>query len=408
MSRPLLLMDHRKEFQFVVRAIGECMDDLRTSERGSPVSYNMDFGLLCPVLFSKPGKGSKDFLAGPVNTTRRVLERGSKDGNFQIVISGPTVIEFFDQLDHALQGARRAAIRIPTRYADFDERRLRDQLLTSQELRDDLGHLTRSGLDARLRQPIERMLQLLDSGSVLGIGDVVDIEAVRRATDRSLFESFVRQHRAGRARLDANRRSLADSAFHYKLDAANSCLTLAAARAEGAPTYFLTTTAVNVRQCTVGNVTYARLDRTPLFTINIESMLESGMIDNSARFLKLAAREGLELIKELEGYPSLDDCPPHLQIRMANFYSTYVGPLAATEPGSHVQQEHHVDEIAETIRDRRRIRELLDEAAEDAKAGARRLEQHAAALDLSYIDEFDFRDDPVLNRMRTNLGVLRG
>jgi hypothetical protein len=50
----------------------------------------------------------------------------------------------------------------------------------------------------------------------------------------------------------------------------------------------------------------------------------------------------------------------------------------------------------------------LDEAAEDAKAGARRLEQHAGALDLSYIDEFDFRDDPVLNRMRTNLGVLGG
>jgi hypothetical protein len=78
----------------------------------------------------------------------------------------------------------------------------------------------------------------------------------------------------------------------------------------------------------------------------------------SARGLKLAAREGLELIKELEGYPSLDDCPPHLQIRMANFYSTYIGPLAATEPGNHVQQEHHVDEIAETIRDRRRNRAI--------------------------------------------------
>lgn len=405
MTRPLNLSDHVREFEYVTRAVGECLNDFLAARDGHPVHYNVDFGLLCPLLFNKPGPGSKEFLMAAVPYTRRALDLGSGSDSFRFVVSGPTIIEFFDQLDHMLRGARHAALTIPRRYTDVDEGTLRDQLLTSGALREDLTRLTRRGIDANLRKPVRRLLEWLDAGSIVGIGDVVDVEAVRAATDKALFSRMFEQQRS--TRLSDSRRRPEDSAFHLRVDAANNCLTIAAAKTEPTPMYFVTPTPLNIQQCTIDGQAYGRLDKTPVFFANLEDMLARGTIDDGERFLNLAAAEGVELIDDMHRYASLTECPPHLQMRMMGFYRRYVGPLAATDRVDSQPSPAELDELAGLIRDPQRLRDVVEEAGDAARDGVAALQAYGDSLGLSYIDEFDFSDDPVLRRLRKNLGLHR-
>lgn len=72
---------------------------------------------------------------------------------------------------------------------------------------------------------------------------------------------------------------------------------------------------------------------------------------------------------------------------------------------STVDIEQEVDGIMDALSDPGELRARVDSAVGDLADGARRLEQQASTLDLAYVNEFDFSDDPVLARIRRQLGL---
>ena len=209
-------------------------------------------------------------------------------------------MEFYDQLEHLVSQLQLQRIRIPHQYTQMTEKELRRAIMTSDDIHRELSQFTEQALDERVRTPINRLLDLLTNGAIRGIGDVLDVEGMVTQATLDRFDTFLEQQRNQRSAYDAGRRSAEDSAFHYKADAVNNCLTLAAAQSGGANALFVTSTPLNIRQCTVGGDTYARVDRTPLFMLNAARANESNRIGDEKRFIEQAELEALELLDQSE------------------------------------------------------------------------------------------------------------
>src|SRR5438067_848369 len=83
----------------------------------------------------------------------------------------------------------------------------------------------------------------------------------------------------------------------YKIDAANICLTIALSQIEGMRAPFVSTTPLNVRQCTVGQSSLARLERTPFIQLATARLEAAGLIESEESFLREAARRSFELAR---------------------------------------------------------------------------------------------------------------
>jgi hypothetical protein len=391
-----------KELQYLARACRESFEDIAALRAKTTVVYNFDFALLCPVLFKQPGLGSKDFFSPPTAAVRRVLATSVETG-FQIVISGYTLSEFFDQLAHKESHLRKSS---PYLYGSVEESALREQLMTSETLRRELSQYTPRGLDAQMRAPVEQMMALISSGAIRGVGDVLDASTVRRVADRDQFERFYQEQRQQRLPGDTGRRDLVDNEFHYKIDAANSCLTLAIAEAASAPSaYFVTSTPLNIRQCTLGKSSYARLDRTPLFVMNAQALRRNGHIEDELRYLDKMTRRSLELADEIGVQRTLRELPATLRLELTAHFLMFQQALGRTEPISGESIEREVDEIMDALSEPDALQQDMQDAAATLRLGARHLEKETSALDLGYVSEFDFSDDPVLARVRKQLGL---
>ena len=389
-----------KQFDIYARMCADSRSDVSALRAEQPVNYSLDFSLLCPVLFSQPGPGSGDFALSSTAAIRRILDPDARQ-DFQLVMSGLTLIEFFDQLDHHLTGIDHPHFEL---YAAVDRNTLREELLTSSQLRDRLHQYTPTSLDSRLRRPVEKLERLIATGTLKGIGDVVDVAAVRRATDTDQFQHLLDQQRTRRKRFDT--RGQTNSEFHYKIDAGNACLTVASARTGDAPAYFVTNAQLNIDQCWIGDTNFARLDKTPLFVRNAMAGRRSELIGDESAFLDDVACEAFELAERLRPYEELEDAPARLQTRVARFFTDDIALLGQTDTGDPDVIAADVEEIVETFADPKRLRSLLQEAAADAREGARKIEDEAFGLDLAYADQFDLADDPVVVRLRARLGVL--
>lgn len=405
MPRPLSLVGHIKKLEYVARSLGECLVDLSESQQGKDIYYNMDFSLLCPVLFSKPGSGSAAFVTSPTPGIRHVLHKEKGEGHYDLVVTGPTIMEFYDQLEHLVNHLQLQRMRIPHTYTDMTEKELRRAIMTSDDIRRELSQFTEQTLDERVRAPINHLLQLLASNTIRGIGDVVDIEGMVSRQTLETFDVFLAQQRHQRLAYDSGRRSVEDSVFHYKADAVNNCLTLAAADAGGARALFVTSTQLNMRQCTVGRETYARVDRTPLFMLNAARAKRANRIGDESRFIERALRDALELLEELGHEVALERSPISLQLRLGRFYQDHMSVLE--QHGSHgAPPDTEIDDLVYAVRNREGVENLLDEAVEDVRTGAQLIEMQVSDEEMAFIEQFDFADDPVLARMRQNLGVL--
>ena len=57
------------------------------------------------------------------------------------------------------------------------------------------------------------------------------------------------------------------------------------------------------------------------------------------------------------------------------------------------------------LRDKNQLQKMLDDAVQDVRDGARLVELQETSFDIPYIEQFDFSDDPVLNRIKGELGI---
>ena len=259
-------------------------------------------------------------------------------------------------------------------------------------------------IDLGTEGPINRLLNLLESGTLRGIGDVISPESLRESTDIDQFDRFFAEHKA--RRLPGEIRSEADSLFHYKIDAVNNCLTLAASNSKEVCAPFVTPTPLNIRQCTVAGHAYGRMERTPLFLLNAHRMREEGVIGDEIEFLTTAANDCVQVAEKLRIYNNLQACPVHLQLRLVRIYQDYISFLnRAKREEQGDASEDTVEEILETVSDRKKLEDLLDDARQDIRDGATLIELHKTSFDLPYVEQFDFSDDPILARIKRELGV---
>lgn len=403
-----VLTDHIQRLSGFLRACGECIDDLRISRQGVPIHYNIDFSLLCPILFNfdHAPPGSKDFLISERASMRQVLSKGPNEGHYGLVVSGATIVEFFDQLDHGLRWIEN---RVPALHDKFrmkdvkDEALLRKSLTTSKEIKQELLLVTQVGLDERLRAPINRLLKLLDTNTIRGIGDVVDGNKVRSKTNRSLFDQFIVEQNARR---HSDNRPLEDRLFHQRVDAINNCITLAVSEVPGIRAPFVTTTPLNIKQCTIGDKVFARLARTPLFLLNLYHLKMKHEIGDEIDFLTSAAREALELLMELQSHKNYSQVPEGAKVRLARLVGNAMAMLSkgSRDDNDH-SEEKHIEEIMNNLSDQKRLQGIVNDALQDARDGAKLVELHSARFDLPYLDEFDFSSDPVIARIKKDLNI---
>jgi hypothetical protein len=386
--------------QIYARACAESRDDIRDASAGTPVNYNLDFSLLRPVLFTS---GSAENTAS-ARATWRVLEPRSGRQLYRLVISGLTLIEFFDQLEHRTSHLQQSR---PELYAAVPQRLLGEALATSAELRARLAQFTESGIEHALMKPISELDGLLRRGVLSGMGDLVNGSALMAATDEREYLPLFEEQRA--RRLPRDDRALQDSEFHYGIDVRQAMLTRAMARSEGPVAYFVTDTQTNLDQCLIGGRSFARLDLTPLFVRNALASREGGLIDDEADFLDDVAAEALALEERLRRHTgkALDEVPRQLRIRVARFLEDDIITLSRTERKAPEQDPEGVEQILETFARPGRIRVLVEDAVENAGAAARRLESDWAEMDVTYAARFDLDDDPVVARLRERLGVMQ-
>lgn len=396
---------HVRLLSYYVRAISDGLEDLKAQQEGIPLYYNLDFSLLCPVLFNKTPVGSKDFLMKSKDGMSTILSKGLDEGHFNIVMSGATLLEFYDQLNHLLAGYHARVSGVVQKYKEINPSDLRDLIVSSDHIRNELAIITARGVDGEIRQPINRLLGYLDKGTVRGIGDVVDAESLRGKSNVEQFNSFFEQQRARRLKQEEHR-GVEDSLFHYRIDAANNCLTLAAAELEAVRTPFVTPSPLNIRQCTVDGNSFGRVEKTPLLLLNLQREKLKNTIPNETEFLEYTMREALELEAALRHFGRIEEIPNYTQLRLARFYSGPAGILSESGGVSERELENeHIEEMVERLSSEAGVRDLVEEAKEDIRDGARLIEMSAANFDVEYLDQFDFDNDPVVNRIRENLGV---
>ena len=399
------LSRHVKLLSYYVRALSDGLDDLKAHRSGVPLYYNIDFSLLCPVIFNRRPLGSKDFLMKSKDGMSTVLSKGLNEGHFNIVMSGATLLEFFDQLNHMLSSYEDRVTGIIDKYRRTNPTDLRELIVSSDDIRNELSIITNRGVEDEIRQPINRLLGYLDSGTVRGIGDVIDAQELRGASDPEKFNSFFEQQRAKRLRNEIHR-SVEDSLFHYRIDAANACLTLSAAEVDSSRTPFVTPSPLNIRQCTVNGNSFARVEKTPLLLLNIQRQKARNAIEDEAGFLEYTMREALELEAALRHFGCIEEVPNYTQLRLARFYS---GPASLlNDSGSITERDmdgEHVEEIVEKLSSEAGIRDMVEEAQEDIRDGAKLIEMNTTNFDVEYLDQFDFDSDPVVTKIRKNLGV---
>jgi hypothetical protein len=404
------LTDQIRKLDYFTRACGECISDIVETRHGVPNFYNIDFSLLCPILFNYPPVGSKEFLMPTKAGTWRIIEKAPSTEYYNLVISGITVIEFFDQLTHITRDFQRRIPVLRKRYGKSEDlRNLRDDWLkTSDQIRQELAIVTEKGMDERVREPADKFVELLDNNVVHAVGDVLDVNMLHQATDTGLFQRLFEEHKRQRLGFDRGRRPEEDSLFHYRMDAANTCFTLAASTEPGKNVFFLTPMGLNIRQCKLGDREFGRLDRTPLFLVNLANLKHSGLgqLDDEVEFLLDATRDALVLKGQLQRYNRIEDVPMYTRLKLAKFYE---GPIGLLNIGSQEEDNtdaaEQLDEVLSTLSDETRMRTIVDQAMETARAGAKAVEGYSERLDLSYYELLNFEDDPVIARVRRQLGV---
>lgn len=394
-----------RKLEYVARAARQASDDLAFySEHGATIVYNVDFGLLYPQLFddtkTPPSDSTKSRMA-------RVLGDAPHQGEFSLAVSGPTLLELEDQLAVRVKQLKNDIPDRVSQYLRGGDSLLKEALKTSSEIRNELIPITKRGL-AQLDVPVTRFLDMLANGTLTGIGDLIDKESLYRRADGEQFEALLAQHIQARSRHE--RRSRETAEFHYKLDVANVLLTLAAASDADTRTVFVTPTPTSVAQCTIDDETYGGSELIPLSLLNSAELHRDGVIGDRSRFLASVAESALGLADELRTYSGAR--VPDLTVFKSGQFEHY--ELRLITKGLRVEGDaesytdvSQAEEILETITNAERLNAAIDEGIDTLQRSARRVDDLYEEFDVLYVDEMDFTDDPVMHRIRRDLGLPR-
>jgi hypothetical protein len=401
-----MLRDQKKVIGYVLGVIASCLEDLSLCKKSGRLIYNLDFCLLFPHFFNKPAIGSREYLLSAKEWMPRLLNEASTCDLFTIAISGPTFFEFLDQLKHQIDDFK---INIPTLAREQAQKNIRyDGLIKSTKIRDKLSILSSRRYWEGTSAPIEKLIGYLNTGAVTGIGDYVSKPSQKTTAYLTyLFDKLINDQIENRMRHDS--RNPEDCMFHYKIDAFNICLAILCSRECQIPMPLVTCCEFMLQNCTDSGNTLGRMDRVPLFLKNAYLAEKKKEIPNMEDFLAGALRAGSNLSSILMRNNNDEDISPYERDEIAVFHHIYVRRLSTfSENNTNDFDEREIDEIIDTIENEKRMNEILEKAVIDIQCYSQKLvESYLNKINVSYLNEFGFRNDPILEKIRKELNIER-
>ncbi|HEX5852237.1 MAG TPA: hypothetical protein VFY36_04005 [Solirubrobacteraceae bacterium] len=404
---------HYKQAHYYAMAFGQCMEDFDAHAQGRQLFYHLDFTLLYPQCFDRAPSGTNPPLLSTKEQMSRVLSGAADYPRFQLIISGATVLEFQDMLAHTIQEIQLRFPKMPSLRQLREEAGLSSSLNVGARIdslhKQHLELLTADGRADRVRRPIKRLLSWIDSRTIEPASDVMDMSAVQSFIrgKGKLFERYVEEHRAARLPRETQR-SVQDSLFHYRVDAANVVFTWAARDNSSGDVLFVSPTGLNIAQCNDGSVALGRSHLAPLWLMNADEQSAVGAIGDIRRYFRRGVIEGEMLAEDIPPSGPDADLPTDTMERVLRYYSRTIGLVSYVSEKTRREQtlsRGDVERIEEVVADPQKIREAQEEMVEEIRDGARTIDTRIPDEDREYLSEFRFEDDPVLKRIRKQLGL---
>jgi len=193
------------------------------------------------------------------------------------------------------------------------------------------------------------------------------------------------------------------------MDAANICLSFLYAREKSCVPLFTSPSGLNIQFCTDKDNRMGRNPAVPLFLKNTIWLKRNNLIPDAKEYLNDAINEINGINQKLDKYGDIEN--PYLKRKVYQFYKTYGLPLykGAIKRGIDYKEAYFDEEMIAEIRDNvsreKTTFATIESAIEDLKTGAKGLDDLAHLFDTSYFDPFGLSDDPIVKRIKNNLGL---
>lgn len=372
--------------------------DQRTLEGGTRPIYDLDFGVLCEYFYGSHADGSKPFYQGNSNWLTKVINDASRP--FTLTVSPPTYLEFLDQTIHHLDDAEILSQNLDK----MRDLKLEDYLSESfSTMRDKVFRLTSSSIQDPLMRPLNRLENCIKSKLLVPVTDVSPLPTPNDvARFQAMFLSVYDQQRQRRLKFDEGRRPVPDSEFHYRIDAANICLTRILGDVYKCERPFVTPSATVYQDCNWKNHHLGRMERIPQYMWAIHNLQRTGNLSGSSQdYLIEGVTFGKRLINDLKRCRSNKRLPSTVVDKLVHFYSSYVGNL---DPHGGSSCDRSKEDDYELMRDRLSspgdFKDELNDAVSRVKERAKSLsEEYANGLQAEFISHFDLEDDPIYQKI---------
>lgn len=389
------------------RILAQCIHDLQSARGHHTPIYNLDFSLVASTLFPGASPTTKPFLPNTREVGEWILEEYENTEPYILAVSGAMYYEFLDQLHHRVETLRFILPRYDS--GNFETMIRKELLQPSAQLISNLLLLTSKGREVAITQPAERLLVLLRSQKLKGLGDFVQLPGPANLAEIKIeFDRIVHTQKQLRLTADLTAgRSEQDSMFHYKMDAINICLSRFFAKDLHSKTLFVTPSINNLKSCEIDHDLVGRHMFVPLFLKNAHLLEQTRYLPDMLAWLIESLERCEDLKRKLEPYLSVDDVrlvAPVFLNQLNTFYREYYGLLTRTRKFDALDMRHEAqEELSEIVSSRSKFREEVAATIVTARQAANKIKEQESLFGVSYLEEFGMEADPIYQKITNEL-----
>jgi hypothetical protein len=368
------------------RILRQCKSDITYIRKHGTVIYHLDFSLLAPVFFNKTPVGAKRLFSMDKAKYIKLLGTASVSP-VTISITGPTLFEFLDFLNHDFKRVSE----LKSRAADTAGS-LQDQLklLTSEEVIDYVRQASTHDF-----QPAKKLETMLEEGRLVGLGDVVHTNIQESDELRRELQALVALQFKLRSDDDRKSRTDEDRKFHYLMDSINAVITK---ELLGRDRVFFVTNNKAIRSyCASSGHPLVRDPWVPVFVkflAALDSAVALEYIEDALRIYEAASnaiKSGQTHLPSFNVYSS--GCTQYHQM-----FSGVMEDVSAETPS-----QTGYDSPNRLSVDKKGLEEALEKTALKLKDDANGLMRLSQKYDIGYFDLLEISDDPIYRQINRNL-----
>ncbi|MCR9232555.1 MAG: hypothetical protein NXI29_16200 [bacterium] len=394
--------DHIRYHEQALQPLTHALDLIQyQSTNESAIPAQLDFHILMPYLFPSAGNGSKPILPDIKHWLFEILQ-SQEDLGLHFYLTGPTFLEFIDQLKHHSETVKDIFTtqidRLQIDLDPIDE----GAFASSQKLRAWLSTLTKTGFHHAVQRPVQELASLIDQGLVQGVGDLPYLPSQSTFERYSgVIKSLYQNQCDHRLMYDREKRSDADSRFHYKIDAANMGISKIMQVEADCNFYMFTRTQFTIR--TMQEL--ARSDQALPVLFRLYQLDETHS-DRITR-LKDTIMYAQENVNRMNQYVTTVSFPQNLCERLLTFYKQIRPRLFPTQPEMSTANEYmgaSYEEVRDILSDKKKLRDGMERAIDGFESGAMNIASKLSeVVRLDIWEDFELADDPVYQKLRRDL-----